>query len=93
MNILSYSEARASFKETMDNVCRDHAPAVITRQSGDSVVMLSLADYNSMSETLYLLGSERNAARLRSSIAQINAGKAQFRELLSGGKEKSKTTE
>jgi antitoxin YefM len=90
MNILSYSEARASLKETMDNVCRDNAPALITRQSGDSVVMLSLSDYNSISETLYLLGSANNAARLRSSIAQIKAGNAQIRELISGV-EKSET--
>jgi len=83
MNILSYSEARASFKQTMDTVCSDHLPTVITRQSGDPVVMLSLTDYNSITETLYLLGSADNAARLRSSIAQVKAGKALKRELIS----------
>jgi prevent-host-death family protein len=93
MNILSYSEARASFKQTMDAVCRDHDPAVITRQNGGAVVMLSLSDYNSITETLYLLGSEKNAARLRSSIAQIKAGKALKRELISCGEEESETTE
>jgi antitoxin YefM len=82
MNILSYSQARASLKETMDNVCKDHIPTVITRQAGDHVVMVSLADYNSMSETLYLLGSAANAQRLRSSIAQVKAGKSIKRELI-----------
>lgn len=82
MNIMSYSEARASLKETMDIVCRDHHPTVVTRRSGDPVVILSLADYNSMEETLYLLGSETNAARLRSSVAQIRAGSAKVRELI-----------
>jgi antitoxin YefM len=82
MNILSYSEARANLKKTMDEACANHAPAVITRQGGESVVIMSLADYESMEETLYLLGSANNARRLLSSIAQIKAGKTKIRELI-----------
>jgi antitoxin YefM len=85
MNILSYSEARASLKKAMDQVCEDHSPTVITRQGGEAVVLISLADYESMEETLYLLGSVNNANRLRSSIAQIKAGKAKIRELINNG--------
>lgn len=84
MKILSYSEARSNLKQTMDAVCRDHAPIVITRHNEGSVVMLSLSDYNSITETLYLLSSEKNAARLRSSIDQIKAIRC--------GKEESETT-
>jgi antitoxin YefM len=82
MNILTFSEVRASFKQAIDNVCRDHEPTVITRQRGEHVVLLSLDDYNSMQETLYLLSSANNAKRLRESIAQLKAGKTQVRELL-----------
>lgn len=82
MNVLTYSEARAGFKQAMDEVCRDHAPVLITRQSGESVVMVSLADFNAMQETLYLLSSSTNAQRLAKSIAQLNAGRASARELL-----------
>lgn len=81
MNILTFSEARASFKTVMDNVCKDHDPTVITRVNGEHVVMLSMADYESMKETLYLLSTANNANRLRSSIANLQAGKAQTREL------------
>lgn len=91
MNILTFSEARASFKTVMDNVCRDHNPTVVTRTSGEHVVMVSLADFNSMQETLYLLGSEANANRLMESIAQLRAGKAKARELIRN--EQSKTEE
>jgi antitoxin YefM len=91
MNVLSYSEARASFKQTMDTVCSDHLPTVITRQSSEPVVMLSLSDYNSIVETLYLMGSANNAFRLRSSIEQVKAGKALTRELISDVEENSKT--
>ncbi len=82
MNVLTYSEARASFKQAMDSVCRDHDPTLITRQKGEHVVMLSLDDYNSIQETLYLLSSPKNAQRLSESIAQIKAGKARIRELI-----------
>ncbi|AQV99257.1 prevent-host-death protein (plasmid) [Cupriavidus necator] len=82
MNILTFSEARASFKQALDTVCKDHEPTVITRQRGEHVVMISLDDYNSMQETLHLLGSPKNAERLRQSIAEFKAGKTFYKDLL-----------
>lgn len=42
MNTLSYSHARATLADTMDRVCEDHQPIIITRSSGQAaVVMLS----------------------------------------------------
>lgn len=82
MNVLTYSEARAGFKQAMDDVCRNHVPMLITRQSGENVVLVSLDDFNAMQETLYLLSSSKNAQRLARSIAQLNAGQAVARELL-----------
>lgn len=76
MQVLSFSEARAGLKQAMDDVCRDHEPTVITRQRGEPVVLLSLDDYNSITETMYLLGTASNASRLRESIAQHKAGAA-----------------
>ena len=87
MNRLTFSEARASLKTVMDDVCKDHAPTVITRVSGEHVVMLSLSDFNSIEETMYLLGSAKNASRLMESIAQLKAGKAQLRELIRNEKQ------
>jgi antitoxin YefM len=90
MNILTFSEARAGLKAVMDDVCTDHSPTVITRQNGEPVVMLSLADFNSIEETLYLLGSPKNASRLLASLEQLKAGKAQKRELVRNEEPKSK---
>ncbi len=81
MNVMTYSEARARFKQTMDDVCKHHDPTVITRQRGEHVVMMSLSDYNSMEETMYLLGNPNNAERLLRSVEQVKAGKAKIREL------------
>ncbi|OWY39378.1 prevent-host-death protein [Xenophilus sp. AP218F] len=81
MNVLTFSEARASLKKAMDDVCSAHEPTVITRTRGEHVVMLSLDDFNGMQETLHLLKSPKNAERLMSSIAQLKAGQAKIREL------------
>ena len=89
MNILTFSEARAGFKTMMDNVCKDHTPTVITRVSGEHVVMLSLEDYNGMEETMHLLGSTNNASRLMESIAQLRSGKTKQRELIRNDEQES----
>ncbi len=90
MNILTFSQARAGLKAVMDDVCTDHSPTVITRQSGEPVVMLSLADFNSIEETLHLLSSPKNASRLLASIEQLKAGKARMRELDRNEEQESK---
>lgn len=82
MNVITFSDARASLKTVMDDVCRDHNPTVVTRVSGEHVVMMSLADFNSMEETMYLLSSPKNADRLMESIAQLKAGRVHTRELI-----------
>lgn len=87
MNVLTYTEARAGFKQALDDVCDSHTPTIITRQRGSHAVLMSLDDYNSMEETLYLLRSPVNANRLMESIAQLKAGKAKPRELLSNAPE------
>lgn len=90
MNILTFSEARAGLKAAMDDVCTDHTPTVITRQGGEPVVMMSLADFNSIEETLYLLGSPKNASRLMASFEQLKAGKSKARELIRYDEQKNK---
>lgn len=82
MDAISYSTARANLAKTMDRVCDDHEPLIITRSGEPSVVMLSLADYNSLEETTYLLRSPRNARRLLESIAELERGGGKERELL-----------
>ena len=74
MHIIDVREAKASLDRAMDDVCRDHEPTVIVRRRGGPVVLLSLEDYNSMNETLYLLSSPSNAFRLRKSVNQIRSG-------------------
>jgi len=84
MDVLSYSETRARLKEVMDRVVEDRSPVVITRQKAEAVVMVSLADWNAMEETLHLLSSPTNAQRLREAIRQLDEGGGKERELIEG---------
>ena len=80
MNALTYSQARSDLAKTMDKVCDDHTPVIITRKNQRSVVMISLEDYESLEETAYLLRSPRNARRLLASIAELESGGGAERE-------------
>jgi antitoxin YefM len=80
MDVLSFTETRARLKDVMDRVVEDHAPVVITRQRAESVVIVSLADWNAMEETTRLLSSRKNAERLSEAIAQLDAGQGTERE-------------
>ena len=74
MDVVTYSDARNNLKSVMDRVVNDADFTVITRQGGEAVEMISLSEWNSIQETAHLLSSPKNAARLRESIAQLDAG-------------------
>ncbi|USR92027.1 type II toxin-antitoxin system prevent-host-death family antitoxin [Phormidium yuhuli AB48] len=82
MDALSYTAARRNLAKTMQQVCEDHSPVIITRNKAASVVMMSLEDYEALQETAYLLRSPANARRLLESIAELEQGGGQERELL-----------
>lgn len=81
MDAISYSTARAKLAQTMERVCEDHDPVIITRQGQSSVVMLSLDDYQALAETAYLLRSPANARRLLEAVEQFKTGAGLEREL------------
>lgn len=82
MKAITYTTARANLAKTMDKICDDHEPVVITRKNERSVVMLSLEDYESLEETAYLLRSPKNMKRLIESINQLEKGEGSEKELI-----------
>ena len=74
MNALSYSALRANLAATMENVCDNHDPVIITKKREPSVVMISLEDYEAMEETASLLQNPVNAARLLQSLEDVKKG-------------------
>lgn len=81
MNALTYSQARSNLAKTMDKVCDDHSPIIVTRKNQRSVVMISLEDYQALEETAYLLRSPKNPRRLLESVAELESGGGIEREL------------
>lgn len=81
MDAITYSSARANLAQTMNRVCEDHEPLIITRNSEQSVVMLSLEDFKALEETAYLLRNPANARRLLSATAALENKKGKVREL------------
>jgi antitoxin YefM len=75
MDVLKYSELRANLTRVMDRVVNDHTPVVVTRKRAESVVMVSLADWGALDETLHLISTPANADDLRGAIGEIEAGK------------------
>ena len=82
MRIISYSDARNSFKSVLDAVNMDADVTVITRRDASNAVVMSFDHYQSMLETLHLSSSPANASHLEKSIAEHRAGKAVRRALL-----------
>ena len=82
MNAITYTTARQNLAKTMEKVCRDHSPVIVTRKTDNSVVIMSLEDYEALEETAYLLRSPKNTRRLMVSIAQLDNGKGTEKELM-----------
>lgn len=84
MNVTTISKFRKNAKSYFDQVIEDKDTLLITRSDGQTVVVMTLDDYNSKVETDYLNSSEANRKHLEKSIAQAKAGNVKARELIEG---------
>ncbi|WFU08771.1 type II toxin-antitoxin system prevent-host-death family antitoxin [Rhizobium sp. CB3090] len=57
-----------------DQVLSSRAPLLVTRQGSEAMVLIAESEYESMQETLHLLSTPANSARLRDSIQQLRKG-------------------
>lgn len=82
MQVLSVASARKNFKAVIDSVLFNQENVVIHRKASESVVMISLDEFNALKETQYLLSNPTNANRLLDSIRQINSSQKIRKELI-----------
>lgn len=80
----NFTEFRLNLKSYLDNVENNNETLIIKRGAGKGAVMISLEEYNSILETVHLLGSKKNADRLYESIQQMKAGKTVQKGLIEG---------
>ncbi|BCM82079.1 type II toxin-antitoxin system Phd/YefM family antitoxin [Methylobacterium indicum] len=82
MTHVSLTDFRQSIAAHFDRVERDREELVVTRQGHEPLVLLPLAELESLRETLHLLGTPANARRLMRSIEQLDAGQTIERALI-----------
>ena len=82
MQVLSLREAKNNIKTIFESVFEDKEEVIIHRKGRESVIVISLDEYNGLKETKYLLQSENNKRQLLSSLAELRAGRGFEKELL-----------
>lgn len=82
MDAITYTNARQNLAKTMERVCEDHSPVIVTRKNNDSVVIMSLEDFKALEETAYLLRSPKNTRRLMESLSQLENHNGTERDLI-----------
>jgi antitoxin YefM len=81
MQAVTLKDAKRNLPRLIEEVLADAEPRIVVTDQGKQVVVMPLDEFNSWKETLYLLGNPANAAHLRQSIAEVQSGQAQKREL------------
>ena len=78
----NFSEFRTGLKTYLDRVEDENETLVVKRRKGKGSVVISIQEYNSLMETIYLLSSKKNSDRLFESIKQMKNGQVIKSELL-----------
>jgi antitoxin YefM len=74
METIPITEAKARIAELADRVAREHDHFTITRNGRADVMLISVAEYESMRETLDLLSDDEALADLRQSRYDFTSG-------------------
>lgn len=82
MNAVTLADAKKNLERLIEQVLADAEPAILCTDNGEKVVLLSLDEFNSWKETLYLLGNPTNAAHLSKSIGEARDGKFEEKALV-----------
>src|SRR6266496_5628359 len=74
METIPITEAKARIAELADRVAREHDHFTITRNGRADVMLISVAEYESMQETLDILSDDETLADLRQSREDFAVG-------------------
>lgn len=74
MRTTNYSDLRSNLKNYLDGVVRDSEPLIVHRSGNESVVVISLDEYNSIRETEYIMKSDAMMDSIRKGDEEIKKG-------------------
>ena len=81
MEVINYSILRNNLKEVLDRVSEDKETYIVNRGSSNAVI-ITLDEYNSWKETMYLMESESNRKRLEEAIEREKKGEFIIRDII-----------
>ncbi|MDZ7741665.1 MAG: type II toxin-antitoxin system prevent-host-death family antitoxin [Bacteroidota bacterium] len=76
------SDFRKDIKRYLDNVTKNFETLIINRGKDNGVVIISLAEYNSLKATQHELSSKVNEQRLDSAIEKLKNGSSFHKDLI-----------
>lgn len=78
----SISDFRKDIKSYFDKVTQNFETLIINRGKDNGVVIISLAEYNSLCATQHELSSKENEKRLDSAIGKLKSGNSNSKNLI-----------
>lgn len=75
MRTTNYSDLRSNLKNYLDGVVHDSEPLIVHRSGNESVVIISLDEYNSIKETEYIMKSDMMMDSIRKGDEEIKKGR------------------
>ena len=81
MTRIAFTDFQADPAAHLDRLGADRDLLIVTRPNHEPVAILPLSELNSLRETLHLLRSPANGERLLRSIAELDAGLGEEREI------------
>lgn len=73
MGAIAFAEFKRKAGDIIEQVCDTAEPVTVTRADGRNVVIVSAVEWAAISETLHLMSSSENEARLTAAAAEIEA--------------------
>ena len=74
---MSLADVKNRLSEVVDLLEREHGRVVITKHGHPAAVVISVADLESLEETLDIMGNEQLLADIREGLAEMGATGAQ----------------
>lgn len=82
MDAITLTEAKTKLEQLVQQVIANAEPTILVSDSGQRVVLISLDEFNTWQETLYLLSNPTNAEHLHHSIQEAEAGQVYPKDLI-----------